>query len=294
MKEGHYRMVKAMRGVPGVRSERFAEAMKIRHCALSLVGEPIFYPHINRLLAMLHGEHISSFLVCNAQHPDHLERLGMVTQLYVSIDASNKDSLKRIDRPLHRDFWERFLRCMDIIRAKRFQQRTVFRLTLVKGFNIEDEAEGYADLVERALPGFVEIKGVTYCGTSTSQGAGLSMQNVPFYEEVCAFVLALEAALARRGLSYGIGAEHAHSCCILLADKTRFYKPSADGVERWHTLIDYDRFFECLESGKYVVKPTPEFALWGNGGFDPRDERVDRKGRPTGKVIEPTEVAGEI
>jgi tRNA wybutosine-synthesizing protein 1 len=294
MKEGHYRMVKAMRGVPGVRSERFAEAMKIRHCALSLVGEPIFYPHINRLLAMLHGEHISSFLVCNAQHPDHLERLGKVTQLYVSIDASNKDSLKRIDRPLHRDFWERFLRCMDILRAKRFQQRTVFRLTLVKGFNIEDEAEGYADLIERALPGFVEIKGVTYCGTSTSQGAGLSMQNVPFYEEVCAFVLALEAALARRGLSYGIGAEHAHSCCILLADKTRFFKPAADGIERWHTLIDYARFFECLESGKefgpedYIGEPTPEWALWGNGGFDPRDERVDRKGRPTGKVVEAT------
>lgn len=292
MKEGHYRMVKSMRGVPGVRSERFAEAMKIRHCALSLVGEPIFYPHINRLLDMLHKEHISSFLVCNAQHPDHLERLGKVTQLYVSIDASNKDSLKRIDRPLHRDFWERFLRCMDIIRAKRYQQRTVFRLTLVKGFNIEDEAEGYADLVERALPGFVEVKGVTYCGTSTSQGAGLSMQNVPFYEEVCAFVLALETALAKRGLDYGIGAEHAHSCCILLADRSRFYKPSAaDSVERWHTLIDYERFFERLESGEefgpedYIGKPTPEWALWGNGGFDPRDERVDRKGRPTGQGI---------
>lgn len=300
MKEGHYRMVKAMRGVPGVRSERFAEAMKIRHCALSLVGEPIFYPHINRLLDMLHQEHISSFLVCNAQHPDHLERLGKVTQLYVSIDASNKESLKRIDRPLHRDYWERFLRCMDIIRAKRFEQRTVFRLTLVKGFNIEDEAEGYADLVERALPGFVEIKGVTYCGTSTSQGAGLSMQNVPFYEEVCAFVLALEAALAKRGLSYGIGAEHAHSCCILLADKTRFYKRSADGVERWHTLIDYDRFFERLETGNefgpehYIGEPTPEWALWGHGGFDPRDERVDRKGRPTGKIIETKVVKVEV
>jgi tRNA wybutosine-synthesizing protein 1 len=300
MKEGHYRMVKAMRGVPGVRSERFAEAMKIRHCALSLVGEPIFYPHINKLLDMLHKEHISSFLVCNAQHPDHLERLGKVTQLYVSIDASNKDSLKRIDRPLHRDFWERFLRCMDIIRAKRYEQRTVFRLTLVKGFNIEDEAEGYADLVERALPGFVEVKGVTYCGTSTSQGAGLSMRNVPFYEEVCAFVLALEAALAKRGLDYGIGAEHAHSCCILLADRTRFYKPSAaDGVERWHTLIDYERFFECLEGGKpfgpedYIGEPTPEWALWGNGGFDPRDERVDRKGRPTGKVVEANAVEVE-
>ena len=32
-----------------------------------------------------------------------------MTQLYVSVDASTKDSLKKIDRPLFRDFWPRFL-----------------------------------------------------------------------------------------------------------------------------------------------------------------------------------------
>ena len=294
VKEGHYKKIKMMKGVPGVRAERFAEAMRIRHCALSLVGEPIFYPYINEFTAMLHAEHISSFLVCNAQHPDQLATLKPVTQLYVSIDASNKESLRKIDRPLHRDFWERFCRCLDILREKRFRQRTVFRLTLVKGFNIDEEAEGYADLVERALPGFVEVKGVTYCGTSTSSAAGLTMQNVPFYEEVCAFVEALAAALQRRGLDYGIAAEHAHSCCILIADKKRFHK--SDG---WHTLIDYEAFFRCLESGEefspedYVGEKTPEWGLYGNGGFNPEDERVDRKGRPKdvvnvggGRVVE--------
>lgn len=289
----HLKKIKMLRGVPGVRAERFQEGLEVRHCALSLVGEPIFYPHINRLLDLLHGEHISTFLVCNAQHPDQLAALNKVTQLYVSIDASNKDSLKKIDRPLHRDFWQRFIRCMDILRARRFEQRTVFRLTLVKGFNIEEEAEGYADLVERALPGFVEVKGVTYCGTSTAAGAGLSMKNVPFYEEVSAFVLALEAALQRRGLDYGVAAEHAHSCCILLADRSRFHLPvkdGGDGEKRWHTLISYPKFFECLEKGEafgpedYIGEPTPEWALWGNGGFDPRDERVDRKGGPKGAV----------
>lgn len=30
-------------------------------------------------------------------------------QLYVSVDAATKDSLKAIDRPLFGDFWERFL-----------------------------------------------------------------------------------------------------------------------------------------------------------------------------------------
>ena len=278
--QAHLKKIKMMRGVPGVRAERFQEAMKIRHCALSLVGEPIFYPHINEFLQLLHQNQISSFLVCNAQHPDQLEALQAVTQLYVSIDASNRESLRKVDRPLHRDFWERFLQCLDTIREKRFRMRTVYRLTLVKGFNIEDEAEGYADLVARGLPCFVEVKGVTYCGTASSAGAGLTMQNVPFYNEVIAFVEALDAALARRGLDYGIAAEHAHSCCILLASK-RFF---IDG--RWHTVIDYEKFFQCLESGKdfapedYVGPPTPQWASWGNGGFDPADERVDRKGKP--------------
>ena len=279
-KAGHYQKIRMLKGVPGVRAERFAEAMAVRHCALSLVGEPIFYPRINEFLALLHADRISSFLVCNAQHPDQLQALEKVTQLYVSIDASNRESLRRIDRPLHRDFWERFTRCLDILREKRFQQRTVFRLTLVKGFNIEDEVEGYAELVERGLPCFVEIKGVTFCGTSTTKGVGLTMQNVPFYEEVCAFVEALNAALEKRGLQYGIAAEHAHSCCVLLAS-TRFKIN-----DRWCTRIDYGKFFECLESGKkfspedYVDKNgTPEWALWGHGGFDPRDERVYRKGK---------------
>ncbi|KAF1994776.1 hypothetical protein P154DRAFT_526797 [Amniculicola lignicola CBS 123094] len=292
----HYKKIKMMKGVPGVRAERFAEAMRIRHCALSLVGEPIFYPHINQLLEIMHSNRISTFLVCNAQHPAQLAALVPVTQLYVSIDASNKDSLRKIDRPLHRDFWERFCACLDILRNRRYEQRTVFRLTLVKGFNMAEEVKGYADLVERALPGFVEVKGVTYCGTSAAGTAGLTMENVPFYEEVAEFVTELEKELVARGLTYGIGAEHAHSCCILLADSSRF-KPNG----LWATRIDFDRFFELYdgnvegtriergEDGKekivgwrpedYIGDETPEWALWGKGGFDPRDVRVYRKGK---------------
>jgi tRNA wybutosine-synthesizing protein 1 len=280
VKAGHYKKIKMLRGVPGVRSERFAEAMRIRHCALSLVGEPIFYPHINEFLSMLHAERISSFLVCNAQHPEQLATLKHVTQLYVSIDASNRESLRKIDRPLHRDFWERFNACLDILKKRRFEQRTVFRLTLVKGFNIDDEVEGYAALVEQGLPCFVEIKGVTYCGTSSSASAGLTMQNVPFYSEIQEFVLALTAALQKRGLGYGIAAEHAHSCCVLIASD-RFKNERG----KWCTRIDYQRFFELLEGGgvfrpeDYMGEETPEWAQWGNGGFDPRDERVYRKGK---------------
>ena len=38
-----------------------------KHCALSLVGEPIMYPEINALVRLLHGRGLSTFLVTNAQ-----------------------------------------------------------------------------------------------------------------------------------------------------------------------------------------------------------------------------------
>ncbi|KAI5959249.1 YPO7 [Candida theae] len=275
--QGHYQKIKQMRGVPGIQMDRFQEAFQVKHCALSLVGEPIFYPHINEFVGMLHNQHISSFLVCNAQHPDNLAKLSKVTQLYVSIDAPTKTDLKKVDRPLNSDFWERLMSCLDILRTKQSHQRTVFRLTLVKGFNMTD-IKSYADMVERALPSQIEIKGATFCGSSNGNGNPLTMQNIPFYEECKEFVRTLNEELRSRNLGYDIAAEHAHSCCILIAHE----KFKINGV--WHTHIDYPKFFELLESGQDFVdvdyiKPTPEWAIWGSeeAGFNPVDTRWDRK-----------------
>jgi tRNA wybutosine-synthesizing protein 1 len=40
--EGHYSKIRMLRGMVGVKGERWEEAKRVRHCALSLVGEPIF------------------------------------------------------------------------------------------------------------------------------------------------------------------------------------------------------------------------------------------------------------
>lgn len=77
----------------------------------------------------------------------------------------------------------------------------------------------------------------------------------------------------------------------MLIASNRFF---VDG--RWHTIIDYTKFFELLESGKefgpedYMGEPTPEWANWGNGGFDPADQRVYRKGKGGKKVIEDADI----
>lgn len=91
-----------------------------------------------------------------------IRNLTPVTQLYVSVDASTKDSLKKIDRPLFKDFWERYIDSLRALSEK--GQRTVYRLTLVKAFNT-DEIENYAKLVEIGKPDFIEIK-VMLCNFS--------------------------------------------------------------------------------------------------------------------------------
>ena len=100
--------------------------------------------------------HYSFSLSCFDPVPVDVHRnLLPVTQLYVSVDAATKDSLKKIDRPLFKDFWERFVDSLTALSDK--GQRTVYRLTLVKAWNTE-ELESYAQLVSLGKPDFIEIK----------------------------------------------------------------------------------------------------------------------------------------
>lgn len=73
-------------GVPGVKPERYEEGLAVKHCALSLVGEPIMYPEINTFIRLLHSHHISSFLVTNAQFPQEI-RYGQNKSVDVAISS---------------------------------------------------------------------------------------------------------------------------------------------------------------------------------------------------------------
>ncbi|KAL2652689.1 hypothetical protein R1flu_020817 [Riccia fluitans] len=269
----HTSMIKQMKGVPGVKPERLQEGMSPKHCALSLVGEPIMYPEINTLVDELHKRRISSFLVTNAQFPDRIIELSPVTQLYVSVDAATKEKLKAIDRPLFSDFWERFTDSLSALRDKR--QRTVYRLTLVKGWNVA-ELDAYVELLQLGHPDFIEIKGVTYCGSTKT--SSLTMENVPWHQDVKDFA---EAMVAKTEMEYELACEHVHSCCVLLAKVSKFKKEGT-----WYTWIDYEKFHDLVASGEPFgsedyMAPTPNWAVYGSeeGGFDPKEVRVKKERR---------------
>lgn len=72
-------------GVPGVKPDRFEEGLEVKHCALSLVGEPIMYPEINTFVRLLHTHNISSFLVTNAQFPQEIRYRCTYFVFFVSL-----------------------------------------------------------------------------------------------------------------------------------------------------------------------------------------------------------------
>lgn len=290
----HVDMIKETRGIPGIRMDRWTEAHRVRHCALSLVGEPIMYPRINELLQELHDRKISTFLVTNGQHPQAINSLIPITQLYVSVDASTPESLEAIDRPLFRDAWDRLRASLSCLKDK--GQRTVARLTVVKGWN-SDEIGGYARLIALGHCSLVEVKGVTFCGKSDA--SNLNMTNTPWHHEVVQFsrVLLDELrAIREEGgddplPEYDLACEHKHSCSVLLARVDQFAVPDPENpsLRKWRTWIDYERFQELAArraaNPKFkfgvedYVADTPSWAVFGadEEGFDPTDSRHRKK-----------------
>lgn len=284
----HVKMIKETKGIPGVQMDRWKEAHTVRHCALSLVGEPIMYPHIDEFLGELHSRHISTFLVTNGQHPKAIESIRPITQLYVSVDAPTRDSLIEIDRPLFNDAWERLKESLQALKHK--GQRTVARLTVVKGWN-SDEISGYAELIALGCVSLVEVKGVTYCGKSDA--SNLNMTNTPWHHEVVELTSTLRDELRKLRAdnpelpAYDLACEHKHSCSVLLARVDQFADDSS-GERKWRTWIDYDKFQVLSQrhqddpgfefSVTDYTAETPSWALFGSNeeGFDPTDRRHRR------------------
>jgi tRNA wybutosine-synthesizing protein 1 len=168
-------------GNPNVDKKKFKEAQEPKHCAISLAGEPTLYPKIDELIEECSRRGMTSFLVTNGLHPEVLEHLVEPTQLYISVVAPDPETYNAICQPTAPDGWERLNQSLELIPS--FKCRRVIRLTLVKGLNMKN-ATGYAKLIEKATPDFVEAKSYMWVGYSRAR---LSMENMPLHQEIRAF-----------------------------------------------------------------------------------------------------------
>src|SRR3989338_8841013 len=227
--------IKLLQGFKGMGFEKhnkkaISEMKNVRHVALSLTGEPITYPLINEILKAFHKRKISTFLVTNAQYPEQIKKIDKVTQLYLSIDAPNKKLMKKIDRPLFKDFWQRTLDCLDLLKTRYY--RTCIRLTLIKDENMTD-LKGYADLIHRGDPNFIELKSYMWVGESQRN---YKPSNMPFMDDVRNFSKELLEYMPE----YELMREHIPSRVVLLIKKSLKKKS-------W---INFPKFFQLIEQNK--------------------------------------------
>jgi tRNA wybutosine-synthesizing protein 1 len=180
------RILSGYNGNPNTIPERLREALRPRHVAISLTGEPTFYEPLGELIRTFHAKGFTTFLVSNGTLPSRLANLGEEpTQLYISVCAPNEQVFKRVCRPQLVNAWANLNETLAFLPS--FRCRTAVRVTLVKGHNMED-VEGYAGLIEKANPSYIEVKAYMHVGFSTLR---LSYESMPTHMEVRDFAFRL-------------------------------------------------------------------------------------------------------
>jgi len=178
-----HQILTGMKGNDKVTMEKYVEALDAKHFAISLTGEPTTYPKLSELIDTLNNKGISSFIVTNGMFPDTIRKMTKPTQLYVSVDAPNRELFEQIDLPDLKDAWERLMQTLDLLNEIKDETRTTIRITAIKGLNMGHE-EQWAQLLTKANPKFVEVKGYVYVGASQSR---LEIGNMPRHHEIKAF-----------------------------------------------------------------------------------------------------------
>lgn len=207
--EAQLHLLQGYKGNAKVEYARWLEATQPRHVAVSLNGEPTNYPHLSEFFAACHEKGITTFLVTNGSNPDVVRALEpLPTQIYLSVDAPNKQVFEALCNPLLPNLWERFNETVDLFAA--LQTRTVNRLTLVKGHNMFGYEDEYAAILRRSHPMFVEAKGYSWMGGSTSH---LRRDNMPSMDEIRGYAQAVAARLD----GYEVVAERDDSRVVLMS-----------------------------------------------------------------------------
>jgi tRNA wybutosine-synthesizing protein 1 len=265
--KAHLDLLSGLGGYKNINKNKLKESKTIKHTALSLIGEPITYPKINELINILHKNKISTFIVTNAQYPEAIKNLNPITQLYISLDAPTKDLLKKIDLPLFSEYWERLNKSLYYM--SKVKQRTCIRLTMIKGINTSNFKE-YSTLIKKANPDFIEVKAYMFIGASRKR---LQKNNMPYHEDIVVYSKELLKYLP----NYEIVSEHIASRVTLLAKK-EFKKNN-----KWHTWIDFNKFFSLVNSGKefttqdYLKETPTKTGLSGKGTKDRKDPKFRHK-----------------
>ncbi|AGK60943.1 wyosine biosynthesis protein TYW1 [Archaeoglobus sulfaticallidus PM70-1] len=177
------RLLSGFWGTKGVNTKKLEEAYKPNQVAISLIGEPTLYPFIAELVDEFNSREMTTFVVTNGTNPNAVDRLEPY-QLYISLTAYSESSHKTLNKP-HGNLWDKINRSLEIMSEK--DCRTVLRLTLIKGINMN--VERFAGLINKANPDFIEAKAYMHLGHSRYR---LERSAMPEHDEIRDFAEKLE------------------------------------------------------------------------------------------------------
>jgi tRNA wybutosine-synthesizing protein 1 len=204
--------------------KKLDESLLPAHYAISLSGEPTMYPKLPQLIKYLKSLKAtkSIFLVTNGQEPDMLKKLAMEdalpTQIYLSTNASNKKMFHQINRPMHKDAWDRWWDSLRFLAT--VGTRTVLRMTLIRGYNDSpDFANEFAEMMAQGDPHFIELKSYMHIGMSNQR---LEQDHMLEMDEVRDFA----TQLCKEMPSFNVMDESEVSRIVVLQNKSRY-------IDRW-------------------------------------------------------------
>lgn len=199
------KLITGFGGSPNAIKERWTESNEPNNVAISLSGEPTFYPYLPELIKEYESKGFTTFLVTNGTNPEMLAKVSP-SQLYMSLDAPDMETYLKVCQPRSASLWNKVNESLSLLKQK--NSRTVIRTTLVKGVNMF-KPEAYAELIKKASPDFVEIKAYMHLGFSRLR---LERSSMPTHEEVLEFSKALAIHLG-----YEIADESEISRVVLLS-----------------------------------------------------------------------------
>jgi len=217
------KLLEGFRGSDKIDLKKFEDGLEPKLYTMSLSGEPTLYPRLGEMFAEIRKRGAVSFLVTNGLNPNVIRNLETLpTQITVSTNAPNEKLFKIWHRSSKANAWETFNETLDVIREMNGKVRRVIRLTLVDvgedgEFNettnmSEENVEEYCDLIRKAQPDFVHVKGYKSVGYARAR---MGYDNQPWFEAVKDYALKMNEKLD----DYEIGAEDERSCVVCISRK---------------------------------------------------------------------------
>lgn len=204
-------ILQGFKGSNNTDKQKFKEAMHPLQFAISLTGEPTIYPYLPELVKEIRSRGFSVYVVSNGTNPEMIEKLAkgaQPTKMYITLPAPNEAVYEKVCHPINKNSWNQIMKSLSLL--KKFSS-SVVRLTLVKDLNMT-EPEKYAEIINTARPGYVELKGFMSIGSARKR---LPITRMPTHEQVKKFAEAIIDGIPEKNI-YNIADENKISRVVLL------------------------------------------------------------------------------